>query len=183
MTIDTQFRGNYQVEAATELPSSGAGVRHFHAVKSWQSQLYEAALKFSYTGQPTWWGVFSARSKNEKGLSLACTAPHPDFCVVSCLGTGYVVNVAQPEEWHLLEVEPVLQVEAVVELQLLIANDFTRIVAYGPDGLKWRTGSLCSDQLKIVGVNGRFIECTGWDAATNDEIVLSVDTLSGKLKP
>ncbi len=160
-----------------------AGVRHFRAVESWQSQLYEVALKFTYPGRPSWWGVFSTRSNIEGGESLACTMPNPDLCCISCLGTGYIVNAAKPEDWHFLEVQPVLHVEPVVEQQLLLANDFTRIVAYGTAGLKWRTRNLCSDQLKIVGVNGRFVDCTGWDAAKNDDIAFRVDMLSGESFP
>lgn len=182
MTISTDFRGNYKVEIADELPSSGVGVRYFRAVEAWQSQIYETTIKFSYAGQPAWWGVFSARSKGEEGISLTSTMPHPDCCVVSCLGTGYVVNVAEPEEWHFVEVRPVLRIEALLEQQLLLLNDFNRIAAYGIDGLSWRSDVLCSDQLKIVRVGERFIECSGWDAASDDEIVLRVDSLTGELK-
>ena len=68
------------------------------------------------------------------------------------------------------------------ERQFLLLNCFTRIVAYGVEGRRWRTEPLCSDQLKVVTVKGDVIECTGWDAPTGDEISLDIDLDSGRLK-
>jgi hypothetical protein len=42
-------------------------------------------------------------------------------------------------------------------------------------------GHLCSDELKIGGVNGEWIECSGWDAASSQEVSLRVNIYSGKL--
>ena len=178
MRIQTPFRANYEIESPPQLPSSGAGVVYFPPVHPGEGRIYEERLKFTHLGQPTWYGVFATQFR--EGLSLVSTLPNPEWCCVSSVGTGYLLNVGRPEEWHAVPVSPVLHVTIVNEPQLLLLNCFTRIVAYGNEGKRWMTDSLCSDELKVVAVKGDMVECTGWDAATGDEILLRLDLASGK---
>ncbi len=171
------------MENPTELPSSGSGVRYFPEIEGGKSRLYEGSLRFIRAAGQVWWGIFGATTRDQIGLQLACTMPNSDYCFVSCYGTGYIVNVENPDEWQAVRLGPVLGATAIVEARLLILNDFTRIAAYGNErnGPLWETTSLCSDELKIVGVKGGIIECTGWDAATNDRVVVNVDVFSGRV--
>jgi hypothetical protein len=182
MEIQTPFRANYEIENPLELPSSGVGVLYFPPAHPAEGRVYEERLRLTYLGQRPWYGVFAARSKRQLGLCLASTMPNPDWCCVASVGTGYLLNVARPEEWHPATVEPVLRVTVVSERQLLLLNSFDRIVAYGEEGQRWRTESLCSDQLQVVAVRRDVIECTGWDAPNGEGISLCVDLLSGKRK-
>jgi hypothetical protein len=170
------------LEVPNELPASRVGVFYFPPSEKGRGQLYEGVLKFTQPARFVWWGVFAARSRAEMGLNLACTMPNPSFCCISCFGTGYIVNVEQPEGWNSIDLYPVLTVVALTEPQLLLLNSFTRIVAYDSTGLKWRTESLCSDGLNLLGANGNVLECTGWDAATDQEIMRHVDIFSGKVR-
>ncbi len=178
MTIQTPFRASYAIECPPELPSSGAGVVYFPPVRPGEGRNYEERLTFTHLGQRPWYGVFATQFR--EGLSLASTLPDPHWCCVSSVGTGYLVNVARPEEWHLAPVSPVLHITIVIERQLLLLNCYTRIVAYGEGGQRWRTGSLCSDKLKVVAVKGDVVDCTGWDASTGNDISLHIDLLSGR---
>ncbi len=179
MNIIKPFPANYDAEIASELPSSGAGVQYFPAIETWQSQIYEVALKFTYPDRPSWFGVFAARSRNSPGLSLTSTMPDPDSCLVSCMGTGFVVDIAQRDKWQAIEMYPVLHVEPILEYQLLLLNNFTRMIAFGAEGLRWLTRPLCSDQLKILRVKDGFAECTGWDAPTGDDLTFQVSVSTG----
>jgi len=177
MEIQTPFRANYEIENPPELPSSGAGVHYFPPARTGEGRIYETRLTFSYLGQRPWYGVFATQFKD--GLSLASTMPDPDWCSIVSVGTGYLLNVGQPQEWQSVPVNPVLHITLVSERQLLLFNSFDRIVAYGEKGQRWRTDSLC-DQLKVVAVKGGGIECTGWDAASGDEVSFRVDLTSGR---
>jgi hypothetical protein len=178
MEIQTPFRANYKVENPGELPSSGAGLIYFPPIKPGEGRIYEERLKFTYLGEQSWYGIFAAKFK--EGLRLASTMPNPDWCCISSAGTGYLLNVAQPQEWQPVAVEAVLRVTIVSKRHLLLLNSFDRIVAYGEEGQRWRSESLSSDELKVVSIEGDVIECTGWDAPTGEEIPLRVDLLSGK---
>jgi len=176
MDIQTPFRANYDIENPGELPSSGIGVFYFPPVGPGKGRIYEKRLKFLYSGQRSWYGVFATQFN--EGLSMATTMP--DWCCVSSVGTGYLLDVARPQGWRPIPVAPLLHVTILSERQLLLLNCYTRIVAYGAEGQRWRTESLCSDQLKVVSVKGDVVECMGWDAATGDKISVHVDLLSGR---
>jgi hypothetical protein len=183
LKIQTPFPANYEVEIPPELPSDGKNVIYFPPRESGHQHLYEAALKFSYPSQKPWYGVFGARSKRADGLTLASTLPDPDLCCVSVLGTGYILNVQRPGDWSVIRLYPVRQSVVVGYPEFLVLSCFTRITAYDRTGRKWTTERLCSDDLKIVGVKGTFIECVGWNASSGQDVSLRVDVSSGKLEP
>lgn len=54
LEIESKFRAAYEVEIASELPSSGTGVRYFPAVESLRGQLYETALKLTSRDGLAW---------------------------------------------------------------------------------------------------------------------------------
>ena len=80
-------------------------------------------------------GVFAARSKPGPGIDLVSSMPDPEICCVTTWGTGYLVNVRDPNLWRAIDTYPVLGANAIVDLQLLVLNDFTNLAAYGADGL------------------------------------------------
>ena len=182
MKIQVLFPSNYEVDIPPELPSDGKNVLYFPPRESGRQHLYEAALQFACPAQKRWYGVFGARSR-EDGLTLTSTLPDPDCCCVLVLGTGYIFNVQRPEDWTLIQLYPVRQSVVVSDPELLVLGSFTRIAAYDRVGRKWTTEHLCSDDLKIVGVKGMWIECLGWDAPRGQDVSLRVDVSSGKLEP
>jgi hypothetical protein len=180
--IQVPFPANYEVEVPPELPSDGKSTLYFPPRESGHQHLYEAALRFASPSQKPWYGVFGARSKRGDGPTLASTMPDPNSCFVSVLGTGYILNVQRPTRWAVLQLEPVRQSLAISDPGLLVLGSFTQITAYDLDGRKWTTERLCSDELKIVGVNGGWIECLGWDAPSGRDVSLRVEVSSGKLE-
>lgn len=181
MVIKTDFRSHYEVEIPAELPSSGLRVNYFPAVEARSGRLYEASVRFTYTDQLAWWGVFAARSKpGIVGLNQVSSMPDPDTsCVITC-GTGYVVNVGEPKSWQTVELYPVLCANAIVDQQLLVLNDFTRLAAYGVGGLRWRVDAQCSDQLRVTRIDPKRITYTGWNAASGEDVTRHIDLHTGK---
>lgn len=183
MIIETRFRSQYGVEIATELPSSGHGVQYFPELDPQRGRLYEAALKFTYMDQASWWGVFAARSKLGAGLDLVSSMPDPEICCVTTWGTGYLVNVRDPNLWQVIDTYPVLGANAIVDLQLIVINDFTNLAAYGADGLRWRVTAQCSDELKVRDASSERITYTGWDAASDQQVTRYIDPHTGNHVP
>lgn len=181
MEIEIAFSANYEIGIPSELPNDGRDVLYFPPAESGHGLVYEASVKFTSAGQKAWYGVFAARSKQEEGLTVASTLPDPDSCFVSVLGAGYMLNVQRPADWAAVPLYPVRQTLVISDPRLMVLSCFTRLIAYGREGRKWVTERLCSDQLKIRGISGGGIECSGWDAPTGQEISVRVDIATGRL--
>lgn len=178
MNIQFIFRANYQLEVPPELPNN-ARVLYFPPVESGKGNLYESLLKFDYPDQQPWYGVFAARSKRGGGLTTTTTLPDPDSCLISVLGTAYIVSVKNPNDWSLIDPYPLMQLQPVMEPELLVLGCFNKLFAYGKTGRRWESRNLCSDGLTILGVRNGKIECKGWDAPTGEEIYFAIDVDSG----
>ena len=59
--------------------------------------------------------------------------------------------------------------------------DFTKLIAYGQDGVKWISPQLSSDGLKIVGVDGNHLQLTAWKAELRSEVAAYVDLETGSV--
>ena len=183
MRVQTPFEANYQVQIPPELPGDGKNVLYFPSRGSGAEHLYEAVLKFAYEGQKPWYGVFASRSRRGDGLTVVSTLLDPDCSCVSVEGTGYVLNVQHPPASTNIQIFPVKESLVVKDPELLVLSCFTRITAYGREGRKWTTDRLCSDQLHLMGSEGKWIKCVGWDASTSREVLRRVDSSSGQPEP
>jgi hypothetical protein len=182
LKITTSFAANYQVELSAASPSGAENTYYFPPQDQAARPLYEVSLKFMPFNKQAWWGVFAARSRQERGLSTVCTMPTPDSCFISCVGTGYVVNVNNPREWQVVQLHPVICVTEQMMPPIMVLSGFTRMLAYDTSGFMWRSEPLCSDQLEVISVDRSTIKFRGWDAPTSQTLVRQVDTSSGELK-
>lgn len=116
---------------------------------------------------------WTARIRGEGyGIAHFClrATPHPrTVCIVSG-GGAYLVDVAA-RTWRAVEAFPVTQLEEVPAAGILAVATFGDLVGYGlgPDAelaVVWRTEGLALDDLEIVGVDGRRIECRAHSTAT-----------------
>jgi hypothetical protein len=178
LEIRTSFRANYEVEDPFELPNSGQGVLYFPPVSSNRGRTYSTRLRFAYVSQPPWYGVFA--TEFDEGVSFVSTMPDPDWTCVAAAGTGYILNVSDPQQWDGVPVGPVRQLVTAEDQEILLLSCFTRVVSYGKEGQKWITSPLCSDALRVVEIKGGIIACTGWDAPTDNEVFFNLDIRSGR---
>jgi hypothetical protein len=104
---------------------------------------------------------------------------HFPVCVIS-RGAAYVVNTDNPGSWEQIPVMPVLDVRSIPARQLLVFADFTRLAAYGNNGLVWRSPQICWDELKIHSLADGRIEGVGYDPTSLGKSRFTVDIDTGR---
>lgn len=123
-----------------------------------------------------WLGNFQY---GNEGASGVFAFPNPDVLCVVARGQGYLVNADRPSVFDLVEANPIKQVLSVPERELVVFVDYTMMVAYGTDGLAWRTGHLSWDGLRITSIGSLSIDGFAWDAPAGKEVRFSVNALTG----
>ncbi|RKI73416.1 hypothetical protein D7X55_05290 [Corallococcus sp. AB049A] len=120
-----------------------------------------------------------AFGKLGKGTSGVFSMPDPEkLCVVS-RGAGYLVTARDPSAWEAVQALPVTDVRVAPSAGIVVFADFTELVAYGAEGLRWRTKRLAWDGLKIVQVTERSIIGEYWDMRTEAMQTFEVDLATG----
>lgn len=130
-----------------------------------------------------WLGVFAGGYPSPPALYFAGSCPDPNrLCVVSN-GAGYVVRADAPDDWGKVPVFPVLESRALLDQRILLFLDHTRICAYGPEGLKWRTPRLSSDGLRILELHGHQIRLLAYYAPEQRDFEVVADLATGTATP
>lgn len=126
MQMDRTFPHSYEVEEWPELLGTG-----------------KFNVPVRYFPRPT-----KTRPEHE---SVVSTPDLDRACVIS-RGTAYVVKAGEPDIWEEIPVMLVLDVRPIPELQPLLFADFTRLAAYGSNGLVWRSPQVCWVELKLLNL-------------------------------
>jgi len=95
-------------------------------------------------------------------------------------GAAYLVDADKATGWERVAVTPVLDVRIIEPSRLLVFSDFTRLTAYGENGLVWRTPRLCWDELKIERITQELIEGTGFDPTSPKRLSFAVELKTGR---
>jgi hypothetical protein len=127
-----------------------------------------------------WIGCF-AFGDFRAGLSAVIASPQPEMLLVIARGAGYLVNTARPSEWKQIPCVPVRDARVLLDHRLVIFADFTRLAAYGTNGLARRSQPLCADDLRIIGIAGAIITGSGYDPTNpaSPEGRFELDLLTG----
>lgn len=132
------------------------------------------------TGDP-WIGSFAPGRPGQNLLNQAISCPNPnELCVISS-GAGYIVQADKPSNWASVRSIPVCDARAVLDKQLLVLSDFTKLVAYGIDGLKWESSKVSSDGIQITDITDGRLTLIGWDAAKQRKIRVSLSLDDGSI--
>ena len=132
-----------------------------------------------FVGKP-WIGVFAFGAGSALSDCRLVSSPNPGrLCIVSN-GAGYIVEAGNPTKWEELPIQPVLDVRALGQLRLLIFSDFTRLAAYGPNGIVWRSPCVCWDELRIERISTETIEGTGANPLGPERLPFIVQLKTGK---
>jgi hypothetical protein len=67
-----------------------------------------------------------------------------------------------------------------VAQDLLLFVGFHSIVAWGPRGLAWESARLSWEGVRITSIDGDVLHGMGWNLMTDQEVVFSLDLLTGK---
>lgn len=118
-----------------------------------------------------------------QGLSAVVGSPQFEKLFVVAKGAGYLVSTSRPAQWEKIVSLPVVDIRIIAAHKLILFSDFTKVSAYGRDGLLWHSIRLCWDDLKNVGVENQKILGSGYDP-TNSQRPLGhfeLDLFTGEI--
>jgi hypothetical protein len=178
--MDTTFPSSYECRELTSAPGCRTLPCYYYpgASKEGGRDGIIAEVRPD-AGQP-WLGSFAFGRVTPKGVSGMFATPDPQALCVVARGAGYWVRVSDPEVWEPIAADPITDVRPVAAQGILVFADYTRLVAYGEAGLRWRTKRLTWDDLKITEVQDEFITGEGWDAPANSSVSFRVSLATGE---
>jgi len=182
--VDLTFPHTYQVQDRFELPGSGESEIPTIYIPPPRNRAEHPGvwLRVRASSGRAWTGVFAYGLGGPFGFSRIMSSPDPDSVIVISKGAAYLVRADDPSSVKQLPILPVTDARAIAEHGLVIFANFSRLFAYGRDGLRWESSHLCTDSLEILSVEGRTITCSGWDGGGPTEMMeLAVDLQTGKV--
>ncbi len=131
-------------------PSSGVDKR-FDAPRSGARS---TTVLVKPVGAAAWIGSFAAPDPGTRGLSTIVRTPSPQLLCVIERGTGFLVNVRDPDEFEIVPAIGDLDAEATFEEVglLLLARPWT-VTAIGADGVRWTTPRISIDGVVLEGTD------------------------------
>jgi hypothetical protein len=177
---DFTFPHTYQVQDRFELPGSGESeIPTIYIPPPLNRVEHDGVwLRVRASSGHAWTGVFA---NGLGGISRIMSSPDPDSVIVISKGAAYLARADDPNSVKQLPIHPVTDVRVITEHGLVIFANFSRLFAYGPDGLRWESSHLCTDCLKILSVDGGTITGSGYDPVGSTETVhFAVDLQTGE---
>ena len=180
MEISLQFDHHYKVEEIWGTAGYPNATRKiFYPGASEKGGKDGHLLKIIPATGETWIGSFAPFNPKSNFASRVMSCPDPNaICVISS-GAGYIVRTDNPSDWQGIPSIPVCDARSVLDKHLLVFSDFTNLVAYGAEGLKWKSPQVSSDGIRIINIADGQIAVEGWDAAQQKKIRISVDVEDG----
>ena len=170
MIESLEFPHNYGVDVAREAPADGKNLFYIPP----RGRVYSAMLRI-HASEFIWTAIFAGF---ENRLSGFWSMPSPDHLFVCCEGQGYVVNVIDPADWREAVCHPLQQVITDLKRGILVVADFDRLAAYDNAGVRWRTGQLSLDGIKIVGTDHAGVRVSIYSPPKDSwsDVLLSAET-------
>lgn len=129
-----------------------------------------------------WTGVFGFGRFGGRVMTRVVSMPDPEkLCVVS-KGAGYVVAAAEPQTWEPVRALPIVDVRSIPSAGLVVFADHTELVAYGEEGVRWRTTRLAWDGFKIVMVSDDALIGEYWDIRSEANETFEVNLRTGAVR-
>jgi hypothetical protein len=106
--------------------------------------------------------------------------PNPQWICGVAGGYAYLIDTQKPTRWEQIEYRPVTAVTPVSGRGLLVFSGFHSLLAWGAEGLKWKTQRLSWDGVRITDVKDQTLHGLGWDLKTDRELEFEVDLSTGE---
>ena len=90
------------------------------------------------------------------------------------------MNVNEPAQYESLEVVPILEVLPISEREMVVFANYTDLVAYGKEGLRWRSKRISWDGFSITARNSEFVEGQVWNPRVEANTDFRVALADGK---
>ncbi len=156
------------------VPGTGSKIYHFHEKEGTFSE--GLAVKFTLEDGSAWIGNFQFGDYDLSGIFEF--DDKQSVCVVA-RGVGYFLYVKKPSNYEVLSCYPIIEVRAVPHRQIFVFADFTKLTAYGPQGLLWKTPRISWDGIKITEVTPELIIGLAWDSPKQQNERFEIDVITG----
>jgi hypothetical protein len=176
---DFSFPRRYEWEVVDELPGGGAQPHYYFPGGTLASGGDGVVVRIAPAGAAIWFGTFAFGKYGMTAATKILSMPDPGkLCVVSC-GAGYIVSVQDPRSWESVKAIPVIDVRPIAGAGLVVFANFTELVAYGTEGVRWRTKRLTWDSMKLIDVTDEKIVGEYWDIRSEETRTFEVDVATG----
>jgi hypothetical protein len=161
---DMTFPHSYSVESISNLPGNGRLEIPLEDIPRPKSRAEHDGLwvLIRPASGKSWVGIFAFGYEEPPATSRIVT-PDPDRVCIISPGAAYIVQADDPSTYQQIPVLPVLDVRSIPEHRLLVLADFTRMAAFGRNGILWTSPQVRWDELKILNVTAERIEGVGYD--------------------
>jgi hypothetical protein len=177
--MDATFHHLYECEELTEGLCSASSRHYYYPGASTTGGRDGIFVEVRPEHSPSWLATFAFGEIAPKGTSGIFTTPDPQRLCVVAKGSGYFVFANDPTSWEPVRVIPIIDVRPIRAHEIIVFAEFTRLVAYGPTGIKWSTKRLSWDNLKITEVTDTFIKGEFWDIRSEEIAEFVVDLATG----
>jgi hypothetical protein len=175
--VDFSFPHRFACELLDELPGGPVLPHYFPPARAAGQDGLVVRVR-SETAEE-WIGVFAFGEFGNAGVSRVLSMPDPEMLCVVARGAGYVVTAAKPDIWETVRAIPIIDVRAVLGAGLVVFAGYTELLAFGKEGVKWRTKRLSWDGLKLVAVDDGTIVGEYWDIREEAMQRFEVDLATG----
>lgn len=179
MTVDLDFRfpHRFACEVLNELPG-GPAPRHYFPRDQVAGQ-DGVILRVRPESAEEWIGTFAFGKLGKAGVTGVLSMPAPEKLCVVARGAGYVVTAANPDVWETVRAIPIIDVRSLPGAGLVVFANYTELLAFDKEGVKWRTKRLAWDGLKILAVGDQTIVGEYWDIREEAMRRFEVDLATG----
>ena len=179
--ISFPFPSHYELEPIVESTGIESERVFSFSPGSRRTQTNGLRLRVVPHGHEAWIGHFAFGDAPGRSLTMVMSCPNPnELCVVSS-GAGYIVRTDDPNSWRAIACTPVVKVKPLVVRGLLVFADFTKLAAFGQEGLKWESPRLSSDGIDITNTSDTRISVLGWSAAKQASYTSVIDVETGTI--
>lgn len=178
---DFSFPHSWEVHDVPEFPGAGEPTlpMHYFPPPTTRPEHNGLWIKVQPESGREWIGVFAYGYDSPSVISKVFSTPDPHRICVIARGKAYSVDARDPGDWFLLPVFPVVDARSLPEFGFLLLTDFSRLIAWGEDGMAWRE-EFPVDGLKITSVGLGVIELRGYAPAEGDDVSFKVELRTGR---
>jgi hypothetical protein len=173
------FEASYEVGEVSRPGSEGRAFSFPDAVPLGRHESFDRpTVRVTPQLGDSWFAVFYGGEFRFPSAASGRLIAWPDgssFCVVF-EGAGVVVRADDPTQTYEVDCFPVTDTIVVRERRLVVFADFTNLVAYGAEGVVWRSRRLALDDLRIEGVEGDALRVAGFFGGSSDRFLVNLQT-------
>jgi hypothetical protein len=147
MNIDKSFIHTYDVKILEEI-KTGYEI-YYYPGASTQGGKDGIIVQVNSKQGKTWIGTFAFGNIRNGGFFGIYTTPHQNRLCIVANGIGYFVDADNPKDWEEVKSMPITDVRVSKSKNILVFADYTKLVAYDSNGVKWKTKQLAWEKLKI----------------------------------